>query len=196
MGLKNKDGVDIKDVWRDGIRTYLGMTFNGFPNCFMVYTPHGTAMSAPLGDLMLTCLQLQQHYRTVLLSSKRKPTSSSPRSKSSSRKAPEASNQTRDAEDEWDHMIDLMNKHTLFPLTNSWWNRATIEGNRAQVLTHPGGIQMYEGQCRATLKDWKGFTVVHGNAIQDDDYRAAKKLKFTTTTNGHAEVNGGAVAPV
>lgn len=45
MGLKNKDGVDIKDVWRDGIRTYLGMTFNGFPNCFMVYTPHG--MSFP-----------------------------------------------------------------------------------------------------------------------------------------------------
>jgi cation diffusion facilitator CzcD-associated flavoprotein CzcO len=41
MGLKNKDGVDIKDVWQDGIRTYLGMTFNGFPNCFMVYTPHG-----------------------------------------------------------------------------------------------------------------------------------------------------------
>jgi cation diffusion facilitator CzcD-associated flavoprotein CzcO len=41
MGLKNKEGVDIKDVWQDGIRTYLGMTFNGFPNCFMVYTPHG-----------------------------------------------------------------------------------------------------------------------------------------------------------
>lgn len=41
MGLKNKDGADIKDVWKDGIRTYLGMTFNGFPNAFMVYTPHG-----------------------------------------------------------------------------------------------------------------------------------------------------------
>ncbi len=41
MGLKSKDGVNIKDVWKDGIRTYLGMTFNGFPNTFMVYTPHG-----------------------------------------------------------------------------------------------------------------------------------------------------------
>ncbi len=41
MGLKNKEGKDIKDVWQDGIRTYLGMTFHGFPNCFMVYTPHG-----------------------------------------------------------------------------------------------------------------------------------------------------------
>ena len=47
MGLKNKDGVDIKDVWRDGIRTYLGMTFHGFPNCFMVYSPHGKSCAIP-----------------------------------------------------------------------------------------------------------------------------------------------------
>jgi cation diffusion facilitator CzcD-associated flavoprotein CzcO len=47
MGLKNKDGLDIKDVWKDGIRTYLGMTINGFPNCFMVYTPHGKSRPSP-----------------------------------------------------------------------------------------------------------------------------------------------------
>lgn len=46
MGLKNKDGVDMKELWRDnGITTYLGMTFAGFPNTFMVYSPHG--MPAP-----------------------------------------------------------------------------------------------------------------------------------------------------
>lgn len=42
MGLKNKDGVDMKDLWKDGVWTYLGMLFNGFPNTFMVYSPHGT----------------------------------------------------------------------------------------------------------------------------------------------------------
>lgn len=41
MGLKNRDGKDIAEVWKDGIRTYLGMTFHGFPNAFMVYSPHG-----------------------------------------------------------------------------------------------------------------------------------------------------------
>jgi cation diffusion facilitator CzcD-associated flavoprotein CzcO len=46
MGLMSKDGVDIKDVWKDGIRTYLGMMFNGFPNAFMVYSPQApTALS-------------------------------------------------------------------------------------------------------------------------------------------------------
>jgi cation diffusion facilitator CzcD-associated flavoprotein CzcO len=46
MGLTSKDGIDIKDVWKDGVRTYLGMMFNGFPNAFMVYSPQApTALS-------------------------------------------------------------------------------------------------------------------------------------------------------
>ena len=33
MDLKNKHGVDIKDVWSEGgIKSYIGMTFEGFPN--------------------------------------------------------------------------------------------------------------------------------------------------------------------
>jgi cation diffusion facilitator CzcD-associated flavoprotein CzcO len=35
MGLKSKDGVDLADMWKDGINTYLGMTISGFPNMFM-----------------------------------------------------------------------------------------------------------------------------------------------------------------
>lgn len=41
LGLKNKDGVDIREVWNTGIKSYLGMSFEGFPNCFMIYSPHG-----------------------------------------------------------------------------------------------------------------------------------------------------------
>ena len=35
MGLKNKDGVDLRDTWKDGVSTYLGLTIPGFPNVFM-----------------------------------------------------------------------------------------------------------------------------------------------------------------
>lgn len=46
MGLKSKDGVDIKDVWAEGVSTYLGMTMHGFPNAFIVYSPQApTALS-------------------------------------------------------------------------------------------------------------------------------------------------------
>lgn len=46
MGLKNKDGVDLKDLWKEGVHSYLGITISGFPNMFMVYTPQApTALS-------------------------------------------------------------------------------------------------------------------------------------------------------
>lgn len=33
MGLKSKDGVDLKDIWGEsGVNSYLGMTVSGFPN--------------------------------------------------------------------------------------------------------------------------------------------------------------------
>ena len=42
MGLKNKHGMDIKEVWNNGIWTHLGMMTSGFPNMFMTYSPQGT----------------------------------------------------------------------------------------------------------------------------------------------------------
>jgi cation diffusion facilitator CzcD-associated flavoprotein CzcO len=41
MGLKDKNGVDIKDIWKDNIESYLGLMIHGFPNLFMVYGPQG-----------------------------------------------------------------------------------------------------------------------------------------------------------
>lgn len=40
-GLKSRYGVDLGRHWSNGIRTYLGMTLEGFPNAFMAFTPHG-----------------------------------------------------------------------------------------------------------------------------------------------------------
>lgn len=45
MGLKNKDGVDMKEIWSNGISSYLGLAVNGFPNAFMVYSPQGKSCS-------------------------------------------------------------------------------------------------------------------------------------------------------
>ncbi|KIW78293.1 hypothetical protein Z517_08128 [Fonsecaea pedrosoi CBS 271.37] len=39
IGLKNVDPVDMKELWEDGIHTYLGMFTHGFPNMFMICAP-------------------------------------------------------------------------------------------------------------------------------------------------------------
>lgn len=41
MGLRDVNGLDMKERWKEGVRTHLGMTTPGFPNMFMVYSPQG-----------------------------------------------------------------------------------------------------------------------------------------------------------
>lgn len=66
----------------------------------------------------------------------------------------------KSAEDEWHNLIQEMNRPTLFPFTNSWWNGGNIPGKTAQNVTHTGGIAVYEAQCRSRLNNWEGFIVI------------------------------------
>lgn len=124
MGLKNKDGLDIKDYWADGIKSYLGMTIHGFPNAFMCYTPHApTALSnGP------TIIEAQTDFIAAAISGMQ----------TKKIKTLQPSSQ---AQEEWQALINMMNEHTLFPLTNSWWSGGNIPGKKVQMLTYPGGIQ-------------------------------------------------------
>jgi cation diffusion facilitator CzcD-associated flavoprotein CzcO len=47
MGLKGKDGVDMKQRWKNGVWTHLGMLVSGCPNMFMVYGPQGEIVPFP-----------------------------------------------------------------------------------------------------------------------------------------------------
>jgi cation diffusion facilitator CzcD-associated flavoprotein CzcO len=105
MGLKNADGVDLKDLWQDGVKTYLGLTMNGFPNCFMAYSPQApTALSnGP------TIIETQVENIVDMIVKLEKEGA----------KTIEA---TRDAEEKWAEQLDAMMAYTLFPFTDSWWN--------------------------------------------------------------------------
>jgi cation diffusion facilitator CzcD-associated flavoprotein CzcO len=41
IGLKDRQGVDLREKWKEGVKTHLGMTAPGLPNMFMVYSPQG-----------------------------------------------------------------------------------------------------------------------------------------------------------
>ncbi|WPH00036.1 putative flavin monooxygenase, FAD/NAD(P)-binding domain superfamily [Acrodontium crateriforme] len=147
MGLKNKDGVDIKDVWKDGISTYLGLTVGGFPNMFMVYSPQAPT---PLSNGP-TIIESQVEMSVDMIEKLDKEGAASIEAQKS-------------AEDEWKHTLDAMSKMSLLPFTDSWWNGANIPGKKAENMIYIGGINIYEKQCRATFDEWKGFNVVSGKA--------------------------------
>lgn len=148
MGLKNKDGIDIKDVWAKGVRTYLGMCMAGFPNAFMVYTPQApTALSnGP------TIIEAQTDWICDTI-------------KALNAQGVKVLEATPEAEEEWKTGMNAMEKHTLYPYTSSWWNGSNIPGKVAENMTYIAGIDNYEVQCREKMAGWKGFDVVPAQPV-------------------------------
>ncbi|KIW30415.1 uncharacterized protein PV07_06159 [Cladophialophora immunda] len=143
MGLKNKDGIDIKQVWEDGISTYMGIFCHGFPNAFFIATAQAPTALSNNPTIIETQVDLLAEAIAKL--------------EAEGGKSVEA---TTSAEEGWGQLITQMNEHTLFPLTDSWWTRGNIPGKKAQPLTFLGGINLYEQICREKLQDWHGFEVV------------------------------------
>lgn len=143
MGLKSKDGVDMKDIWSGQISSFLGMMIHGFPNAFMVYSPQApTAFSN--GPTILEC---QGDFIVDVIA----------RAEKEGARTVEAS---ADAQAEWSALIEKMCETLLVRFTNSWWNGGNIYGKKTQMLTFPAGIDLYEKMCRAKLdNNWEGFIV-------------------------------------
>ncbi|KJX92210.1 cyclopentanone 1,2-monooxygenase like protein [Zymoseptoria brevis] len=143
MGLKNSDGIDLKDIWNSGVRTYLGLTMAGFPNCFMAYSPQAptalsngpTIIEAQVESIVDMIVKLESEGATKI----------------------EAK---RSAEEEWKSHLDGMLDHTLFPFTDSWWNGSNIPGKKKENMSYIGGIDNYEKEVRGAMDGWRGFEVV------------------------------------
>lgn len=147
MGLLDKHGRNIKDIWADaGIETYMGLGVHGFPNMFICYTPQAPTAFAN-GPTIIEC-QVDYVVDAIRQLEAEGATRIEP---------------TKAAQDDWCAMVDAMPRHTLFAQTESWWTGSNIEGRKAQNLTYMGGIPLYEKQIRETLGgEWKGFNVERG----------------------------------
>lgn len=159
MGLKSRDGVNIKDYWANGIRSYLGTTFAGYPNAFMSYTPYApTALSNGTTMIEVQCDFACAAIRKVLDSEKE-----------GGRKI-KSIEALSSAEDEWAAYVDEQNEPTLYPLTESWWTGANIPGKKTQMLTYLRGLSEYERETRERLERLDGFEVRYWNGEQEVDH--------------------------
>ncbi|KAL0567585.1 hypothetical protein V5O48_014409, partial [Marasmius crinis-equi] len=64
IDITGKDGVSIREKWKDGVRTQLGLATAGFPNMFFLYGPQAPTAFAN-GP---SCINIQSQFVTALLS--------------------------------------------------------------------------------------------------------------------------------
>ncbi|KAI8939027.1 hypothetical protein NX059_004867 [Plenodomus lindquistii] len=149
MGLTSKHGTPITHVWANGVRTHLGVTLNGFPNAFMIYSPQApTALSN--GPTIIEC---QRDFVCDTI-------------KTLSARGPKVTIEpTREAEEQWKRDMDAAIEQTLYPFTDSWWNSANVPGRKRQNQNYVLGIDVYERECREAMRaGWKGFEIRDGGA--------------------------------
>ena len=141
VDIAGRDGVELRDRWADGPRTYLGLMSNGFPNLFMVTGPQSPSVLSNMA------VSIEQHVDWIC------DTIEHLRSQEMTVIEP-----TRIAEDGWVQHTNDFAEITLFPEANSWYMGANVPGKPRVVLPYVGGVDRYRGICDAVVEhDYLGF---------------------------------------
>ena len=131
IDVRGQNGVRLRDTWRDGPRTFLGLLVSGFPNFFIVNGPQNAAGLCNAGrcieqnvDWIARCIEhLRGLGRTCIAAS-------------------------ADAEAGWtEHVSDVASGTVLQHMTESWFFGANTPGKARRVNIYAAGARDYREHC-------------------------------------------------
>ncbi len=130
--IRGEAGMQLKDKWSDGPRTYLGLQVAGFPNLLTLVGPHNAATFCNIPR----CIEQNVDWVTNLIGHMRD-------------KHYERISATEAAENEWTkHVYDIASL-TLISKTPSWFNGANLNlpDKKQTFLAYAGGSPAYTAKC-------------------------------------------------
>jgi cation diffusion facilitator CzcD-associated flavoprotein CzcO len=143
IDIRGRDGVSLKDAWKEGAKTYLGMASHGFPNMFFTYGPqaptalcNGPTCAELQGDWILTVMNhtRQRGYSTVEVQEQ--------------------------AQQDWKELIWKLASASLLPTVDSWYMGTNVPGKSREPLIYLGGVPTYYRTLeKVAEKGYEGFTV-------------------------------------
>ena len=142
MDIRGRKGQSLREKWKHGPRTMLGLTVAGFPNLFTITGPGSPSV---LSNMMVS---IEQHIEWV--------SQCIGHLESRGLRSIEA---TAQAEEEWtQHVQDLANQ-TLFPRGNTWYMGANVPGKPRLFLPYLG-VGAYRQACdEIAAAGYKGFAL-------------------------------------
>jgi cyclohexanone monooxygenase len=143
MNIAGKHGVSVREKWKAGPKTYLGVATAGFPNMFMVTGPGSPSV---LSNMITS---IEQHVEWI--------TDAIKHLENHDLVSIEA---TQDAEDTWVEHVNEVANMTLHHRANSWYLGANIPGKPRVLMPYVGGVGNYRKKCDdVAAKDYEGFVV-------------------------------------
>jgi cyclohexanone monooxygenase len=148
IDIRGREALALKDEWKDGPRTYLGMMSAGFPNMFMITGPQSPSV---LSNMIVS---IEQHvdWMTDCIAH-------------AERNGVATVEPTREAQDAWNvHNTETAYK-TLYPKAASWYMGANIPGKPRVFLPYIGGVGAYRAKCdEIAANGYEGFTMRRADA--------------------------------
>ena len=145
LNVTGRDGSTLRETWRDGPQTYLGIGVAGFPNFFMVGGPQSPFANIPV--IIDGCVEWIGRAIKFL------------RDNEASAMEPSAESVRA-----WcAHMNALVEQTVLPRASGSWFMGGNIPGKPRVVLFHFGGAGVYREECNAVADDnFTGFNIAYG----------------------------------
>lgn len=144
MNVTGRDGVRLEDKWADGLKTFLAMTVNGFPNFFMILGPQ-----APTGNMPSVSEGQGAWIADIIAKAERENAD-----------VIEASTA---AEGEWTEHVNAAAAMTLVPegaKVNSWFLGSNIEGRAESIVIYMGGYQPFFAKATEVAdQDFEGISI-------------------------------------
>ncbi len=141
IDIRTDQGWSIREKWRHGPRTYLGIMVAGFPNLFMITGPQSPGVKS---QMILACEQHVDWIADCLRSL---------RDHGYARIEAE-----QEAEEAWVRHNNEVADRTLYPLANSWYVGANIPGKPRVFMPYVGGVAAYKKTCdEVAARGYDGF---------------------------------------
>lgn len=137
IDIQGRDGMRLRECWKEGPKTYLGIMIAGFPNMFVVTGPGSPSVFAN----MVTSIEQHVEWIGSCLNYLREH----------GNKSIEAMTQ---AQEEWfAHVNDVGSRTALARANNSWYVGANVPGKPRVVMPYMGGAVQYEEICNKVAAD-------------------------------------------
>jgi cation diffusion facilitator CzcD-associated flavoprotein CzcO len=144
IDIRGRDGLALKDAWREGPRTYLGLQIAGFPNLFTVTGPGSPSVLCNMP------VAIEQHVEWIA------DCIDHLRKYGLSRIEPRA-----EAMGRWSEQVQAAADATLLPLaTHSWYLGANVPGKPRVFMPYAGGMARYREICAGiAARGYEGFAL-------------------------------------
>ena len=140
--IAGANGLTIQEKWRDGPRTYLGLTIAGFPNMFNIAGPGSPSVLASMVtaieqhvELIASCLWWMRETGKVRIEA------------------------TVKAEQAWGEKVEAAAQTSLRSTCDSWYLGSNIPGKPRVFMPYIGGFPEYVAKCnKGVARGYEGYS--------------------------------------